>query len=42
MANTGKRYVDNHGEMVSLCGHNNPINMFQKLMMESVTEKHLH
>jgi len=42
MANVGKRSVDNHGEMVSLRGHNISINVFQKLMMESVTGKHLH
>lgn len=39
MANTGKRNADNHGEMVSLCGDKITIRVFQKLMMESATEK---
>lgn len=39
MANTGKRSADNHGEMVSLCGDKITIRVFQKLMMESATEK---
>lgn len=39
MANIGKRSVDSHGEMVTLHGHNISINMFQKLMAESGTEK---
>lgn len=39
MANTGKRNADNHGEMVSLCEDKITIRVFQKLMMESATEK---
>lgn len=39
MVNTGKRSVDIHGEMISLHGHNISINMFQKLMAESGTER---
>lgn len=42
MANTGKRSIGNHGEMVSLCGDKITIHVFQKLMMELATEKHLH
>lgn len=42
VANVGRRSIDNHGEMDSLHGNNISINLFQKLMTESVTEKHLH